>query len=120
MALLSPPPVVRSTVSTVVSAPSTAIASTLDAEVDVSPVTLPLRILCGTQAMEHEPPSSDCTPASKRSRRSVSIDPQFAPLPASTEEEDTDAMVNNAASHVRNLTLEPIPRSPSSESEMQL
>jgi hypothetical protein len=77
--------------------------------------------LSGKRSCPHFDPS-DSTPSSKRFRPSAPIDTQLAPVAASTEEEDdAETMVNNAASRVSNLTLEPdIPRSLSSESGMPL
>jgi hypothetical protein len=117
----SPPPVARSTAETAIADFASLLASTPDEDLDGAAVTVPLlRIRYGTQARERTPPSRDDAPASKRFRLTVTIDPQLAPLPVSTEEEDADLMVNNAASQVSNLSLDNIPRSPSGESGMPL
>jgi hypothetical protein len=113
------PPEVRTTAESAISDPSSLTACTPDADLDGAVVLFPPRILYGTQAMAHMPPSYDLPPPPKRSRHSELSDTQSAPLTGLTEE-DSDALVNNAASQVSNLTLDNIPRSSSSEPGMPL
>jgi hypothetical protein len=115
------PPEVRTTAETVISDPSSLTASTPDADLLAGAALLfPPRILYGTQAMHHVPPSYDLPPPSKRSRQSALIDTQSAPVAGPPDEDDADDFVNTAASQVSNLTLDHIPRSLPSESGMPL
>jgi hypothetical protein len=113
------PPEVRSTAETADSDPSPLTASTPDAALagDIAP--FPPRILYGTQAMQHAPPSYD-PPPSKRSRQSVPIETQSAPVAGPPDEDDADLLVNTAASQVSTLSLDNIPRSPTRESGMPI